>query len=214
MKNATTAVLALLLFAGAAGSVTETKWSVTSGSTAAGTITMLSGPQGIRTEWKKDPKAAPVVFLFVGGKTWVRETGGDIELDTYKGGVEKTVVPALMKADWSKSATIKADAYTLKRTSMSSSNADASNFAVRPKKGAASRLARLSGDLLGPSSSGVSGTAGTRGAGREGLKLKDGGDYEAVERIDKRDAKWSSTMDKALAEFQKDGKVGKQREEQ
>jgi hypothetical protein len=102
--------------------------------------------------------------------------------------------------------------YTLTRTSLTSSNADASNFAIRPKKGAASRLARLSGDLLGPSDTSVSATAGGRGVGTKGLTLNDGGDYGAVEKLENRDAAWRDKLAKALAEFQKDGKVGKTRE--
>jgi len=104
--------------------------------------------------------------------------------------------------------------YTLTRTSLTSSNADASNFAIRPKKGAASRLARLSGDLLGPSDTSVAATAGGRGVGTKGLKLNDGGDYSAVEKLETRDAAWKEKLESALSEFQKDGKVGKSRENQ
>jgi hypothetical protein len=104
--------------------------------------------------------------------------------------------------------------YVLTRTSLTSSSADASTFAIRPKKGAASRLARLSGDLLGPSDTSVSATAGGRGAGNTGLKLKDGGDYAAVEKLEKRDAGWKTKLDAALTDFQKSGKVGKSREDQ
>ncbi|MEO6260284.1 MAG: hypothetical protein ABIP63_08015 [Thermoanaerobaculia bacterium] len=104
--------------------------------------------------------------------------------------------------------------YSIKRLSISASNADASNFTIRPRKGAASRLARLSGDLLGPSDSSVSATAGGRGVGTKGLKLKDGGDYEAVQKLEARDDGWRSKLDTALEEFQKDGKVGKSRGDQ
>ncbi len=104
--------------------------------------------------------------------------------------------------------------YTLARTSMSTSSADAATFAIRPKKGAASRLARLSGDLLGPSDTSVSATAGARGAGNKGLKLKDGGDYTAVEKLENRDEAWKKKLDTALTDFQKSGKVGKAREDQ
>lgn len=104
--------------------------------------------------------------------------------------------------------------YTLVRTSLSTSHADASNFEVRPKKGAASRLARLSGDLLGSSDTNVSATAGGRGAGTKGLTLKDGGDYAAVAKVENRDAGWKPKLDAALEEFQKDGKIGKARENQ
>lgn len=104
--------------------------------------------------------------------------------------------------------------YTLTRTSLSSSNAAADAFSIRPKKSAGSRLARLSGDLLGSSDTSVSATAGGRGVGHEGLKLDDGGDYAAVQKLEKRDAAWRAKLDAALAEFQKDGKVGKQRENQ
>ncbi len=103
--------------------------------------------------------------------------------------------------------------YTLTRKSLSSTSADASTFAIRPKKGTASRLARLSGDLLGPTDTSVSATAGGRGAGNTGLKLKDGGDYAAVEKLEKRDTAWKAKLDQALTDFQQSGKVGKARED-
>ncbi len=99
--------------------------------------------------------------------------------------------------------------YVLKRTSHSTSNADASNFAVRPKAGAGSRLARLSGDLFGPSDTSVSATAGGRGVSGKGMKLKDGGNYDALLAVENRDEKWAAKMESALEEFQRDGKVGK-----
>lgn len=104
--------------------------------------------------------------------------------------------------------------YTLTRTALSSSSADAATFAVRPRKSAAPRLARLSGDLLGPSETSVSATTGGRGAGTKGLELKDGGDYTAVEKLENRDAAWKAKLDAALDDFQKSGKVGKARENQ
>jgi hypothetical protein len=104
--------------------------------------------------------------------------------------------------------------YTLTRTSLSTSKAAADSFAIRPKKSAGSRLARLSGDLLGSSDSSVSATAGGRGVGHEGMQLADGGDYAAVQKLEKRDAAWRAKLDAALAEFQKDGKIGKERENQ
>lgn len=104
--------------------------------------------------------------------------------------------------------------YTLTRTSFATSKASADAFTIRPKKSAGSRLARLSGDLLGSSDTSVSATAGGRGVGHEGMKLEDGGDYTAVQKLEKRDAAWRAKLDAALAEFQKDGKVGKERENQ
>src|ERR1700737_957423 len=99
--------------------------------------------------------------------------------------------------------------YTITRNVRPASNAAASNFPFRPKKGAAARVARLSGDLLGPSDTSVSATAGGRGVGTKGLKLNDGGNYDAVAKLENRDAAWHEKLDDALAEFQKDGKVGK-----
>lgn len=106
------------------------------------------------------------------------------------------------------------ETYKLTRSTFGTSNADASNFAVRPKKGAASRLAALSGSLLGPSDASVSAGAAGRGAGEKGLKLKDGGDYDAVLRLEERDANWRAKLDAALTKFQSEGKVGKERENQ
>ncbi|HEX7155351.1 MAG TPA: hypothetical protein VF618_28045 [Thermoanaerobaculia bacterium] len=225
----------------------ETKWTVTKGGAAAGSITLLTSSAATRAEYRASAKAPVVIFLGNSGKVWVREAGGDIELAEYKGGVEASLVPALLlpvttatkdKADakdgkvtayayGNAKATYKHDAkgpssvdvvtggatYTLTRTTHSTSTADASNFTVRPKKGSASRLAKLSGNLLGPSDSNVSATAGTRGAGTKGLKLADGGNYKAVEELENRDAKWRAKLDSALEDFQKEGKVGKGRDE-
>ncbi|HET7435860.1 MAG TPA: hypothetical protein VFN10_14225 [Thermoanaerobaculia bacterium] len=205
-------------------SATESKWSVSKGTAAAGTITLLTSSNGVRAEWRGTAAKSPVV-IFLGSKDnkiYVRQPGGDVELAAYKGGAESSIVPALVFTD--AKATYKKDAkgasevtvngYTATRTSFGTSNADAANFTINPKKGASSRLARLSGDLLGTSQGTVSATAGTRGAGTKGLKLADGGDYGAVEKVENRDAKWLTKMPDALAEFQKDGKIGKAREDQ
>lgn len=104
--------------------------------------------------------------------------------------------------------------YVATRTSLAAGSAAAATFELHPKKSAGSKLARLSGDLLGTSDASVSATAGGRGVGHEGLKLSDGGDYDAVAKLERRDANWKSKLDAALAEFQKDGKVGKERENQ
>lgn len=202
---------------------TDSKWTVTKGTTTVGTVTLLTSAKGVRAEWRAAaPKSPLIVFLGNNGKVWVRETGGDVELAAYKGGIEKSIVPALLftdaKAKYTKDAkgpsVVEVAGHKLARKSLASSNADASNFAIRPKKSAATRLASLSGGLLGPSQSTVSPTAGGRGVGTKGLKLADGGDYAAVESVENRDAAWKEKMDDALAAFQKEGKVGKGREEE
>ena len=221
-----TSILLLATTAAAASlfsTPTESKWKVTKGATSAGTVTLLTSAKGVRAEWRASAAKSPVVvFLGSNNKVWVRETGGDVELATYKGNVEKSIVPALVftsaSAKYTKDAkgpsVVEVSGYKLTRTSLTTSKADASNFAVRPKKAAASRLASLSGGLLGPSQSTVSATAGGRGVGTKGLKLADGGDYTAVESIENRDAAWKEKMDEALAAFQKEGKVGKAHEEE
>lgn len=207
MKRMVMAVAALaLLAAGKPG--TESKWEVKKGSSAVATVTLLTSAGGDqRAEWKASASKAPIVFLSTRNVVWVRQSGGDIELKDYKGGAEKTVVPALFAGKSS------IDGYKLTKLSSHSSNADASTFTIRPKKGAAQRLSRLSGDLFGPTSSSASATAGGRGVGGSGLKLKDGGNYDALTKLEERDAGWKTKLDDALTEFQKDGKVGKERSE-
>ena len=202
---------------------TESKWKVMKGAASLGTITVLTSSNATRAEWKTSDKGAAEVFIRTDGKSWMRSTGGDIELSTLKADMpERIVIPVLLgettakvesDAKGANKITIKSgsDTYTLTRSSIGSSNADASNFTVRPKKGASSRLARLSGDLLGSSDTSVAATAGGRGVGTKGLHLADGGDYDAVEKVENRDAKWQKNMDKALDEFQKSGKVGRSR---
>ena len=200
---------------------TESKWLVSKGAQQAGSVTLLTSKSGVRAEWRAAGAKAPVVFLGSNQKIWVRESGGDVELSAWKGGAEKEIVAALLYADakakYTKDAKgaseVQHAGFVAKRTSLTTSTADASNFVVRPKKSATSRLARLSGDLLGPSQSKTSATAGGRGVGTKGLKLNDGGDYAAVEAVENRDAAWSQNMDEALAEFHKQGKVGKGRDE-
>lgn len=214
----TTAAVAAPLFK----SASESKWSVTNDGKDAGTVTLLTRADGARAEWRASAKSPVIVYLGDGSKVWVRETGGDVDTATHKGGDHKLFLPALIteqsnakyRRDEKGPVEINVNGYTLRRTSLSASNADASQFAVRPKAGAAARLARLSGDLLGPSQSTVSATAGGRGVGTKGLKLNDGGDYEAVEALENRDATWSANLDGALEEFHREGKVGKAREDQ
>jgi hypothetical protein len=202
-------------------SATESKWTVTKAGQAAGTVTLLTSSSGVRAEWRASAKSPVVVFLGSKEKVFVRETGGDVELAAFKGGAEKSFVPALLftdaKAKYTRDAKgpveVQVNGYVAKRTTIGTSKADASNFAVRPKKSASSRLASLSGGLLGPSQSTVSPTAGGRGVGTKGLKLADGGDYAAVESLENRDAAWAETMSEALEQFQAEGKVGKGREQ-
>ena len=238
--------LAMVLFAtiSIVGSGTESKWTVTKGSTTLGTITLLTSDNANRAEWKASGQKAATVFLAGQGGVWLRTNGGDVPLSTISAdGVENAIVPALLlpflssmrdtvelkgdkpssysyrgsKASYTSDTkgvnkievTSAGQTYTVTRYLLSSSNADASNFAIRPKKGAASRLARLSGNLLGPSDTSVSATAGGRGVGTKGLKLNDGGDYDAVTKLENRDAAWHARLDSALASFQKNGKVGK-----
>lgn len=224
-------VLMVLLAAGAPllNPGTESKWKVMKGAAQLGTITVLTSSSASRAEWKTSDKAAPEVFIGTGGKSWMRTTGGDIEVSALKADLpQRIIVPALL-APYGGASTAKVDAdakgatkltikssagtYTLTRTSITTSNADASNFAVRPKKTAASRLSRLTGDLLGPSDTSVAATAGGRGVGTKGLHLADGGDYDAVEKLENRDANWDKKLDKSLAEFQHSGKVGRSRGE-
>ena len=208
--------LAALMAAAITAGNTESKWTVTKGSTNLGTFTVLTSASGAsRAEWRAAGKSATTVFLKNGDKLWIRSTGGDVELSTLSASkVEYDVAPTLLVADPTMYKKIEVKQYTLTRTSLTSSNADASNFAVRPMKSASSRLARLSGDLLGPSDTSVAATAGGRGVGTKGLKLNDGGDYGAVEKLENRDAAWKEKLATALTEFQKDGKIGKSREEQ
>jgi hypothetical protein len=207
-------LLSVAAVAALAGSGTESKWKVTHGTKAVATITLLTSSAGIRAEWSAG--SAPLVFLRVKNETWVRQTGGDVELAGYTGSEEKSIVPALMAVDPSVEKVLKVNAgtttYTVTRTSFGPSNADDSNFVVRSKKGSSSKIAKLSGDLFGSSSSGVSATAGGRGVGNSGMKLKDGGDYDAVATLEKRDSAWKGNLDEALKQFQKSGKVGKERE--
>lgn len=208
---------------------TESKWKVMKGAAQLGTITVLTSSSASRAEWKTGDKAAPEVFIGTGGKSWMRTTGGDIEVATLKADLpQRIIVPALLApyggaatarvdsdARGATKITIKsgADTYTLTRTSIATSSADGSTFAVRPKNTAASRLSRLTGDLLGPSDTSVAATAGGRGVGTKGLHLADGGDYDAVEKLENRDANWGKKLDKSLAEFQHSGKVGRSRGE-
>jgi hypothetical protein len=102
--------------------------------------------------------------------------------------------------------------YTLKRTGSAMPKlADASIYVVHPRKGAVTQISRLAGDLFAPSDAKVSATAGGRGV--TPIKaLNDGGDYEALKKLEERDAQRTAKLSQALTEFQKEGKVGQGRE--
>jgi len=103
--------------------------------------------------------------------------------------------------------------YQITRTAFTSKKPDATLFAIRPKKGTTTRISRLAGDLLGPSDSSVSATAGSRGVER-GAEFSDGGDYSALRVLEARDAAWKKNLDTALAEFQRAGSIGPARGDQ
>lgn len=212
--NFVMAVAAAALLVAAAPNGTESKWDVKKGSTTIATVTLLRAGNAARAEWKADAKSAPIVLISGEGTLWIRESGGDVQSKDYKGGVETSVVPGIMKSGEKTAKLTLGGGYVAIRTSIASKNIDASEFTLRPKKTATQRLARLSGDLFGSSTaSGASATAGGRGASGSGLKLKDGGDYDELAKLENRDAVWKAKLDAALAEFQKDGKIGKERSE-
>lgn len=218
---------------GVVASGTESKWTVTTNGKAAGTMTLLTSATAARAEWKAagGKAGSTTVYLADGSKVWLRATGGDVDLATISANpIEHAAASALLASGRPSSANVRGAhaAYThdakgamkivlgtttLMRTSLTSSTADASNFIIKPKSSAGARLAGLT-NLLGSSDASVSATAGSRGVGTKGLKLADGGDYDAVARLEARDAKYHANIDTALTEFQKAGKVGKERENQ
>jgi hypothetical protein len=246
--------LCAVLFAGSSfaatpalfSSPTESKWSVTSGGTTVGTITLLTSPTASRAEWRSDARSPVSVMLAGNGKVWVRTGSSDTPLETMSAMTPQfAVVPALLlpitvgspdsvttkggklatytyrggvRATYQFDAkgpsvievTVAGTKYTATRTSVSASTADASNFTIRSKQGASARLATLSGNLLGPSDTHVSATAGGRGVSGKGMKLNDGGNYDAVLALETRDEKWRAKLDGALTQFQQEGKVGKE----
>ncbi len=104
-----------------------------------------------------------------------------------------------------------AKSWTLARKTVGKpASTPATLFAVQPKKTAATRLASVAGGLLGPSDRSVSATAGGRGV-EKGAKFADGGDYDALAKLEARDEAWSGKIDAALEKFQKEGKVGASR---
>jgi hypothetical protein len=241
MRKAIGAVMvmcAAAAYAAAPGVVspgTQSTFNVTSGGKTLGMMTLLTSTSAARAEWKPSSggKAVATTVYIADGKTvWLRATGGDVDLATFSNNFfQHVAAEALLASGRPASATIRGmkvtytydskgatrieiGATTLTRMTMATSNADASNFVVRPKSSSGSRLAALTGSLLGPSDKSVSATAGTRGAGQKGLKLADGGDYGAVEKLENRDANWRAKLDDALAAFQREGKVGKSRENQ
>jgi hypothetical protein len=225
---------------------TESKWSVKSGDAAVGTIVVISDGTHARAEWQPVDRTPQVTVIATDKKLWVSSAGGDVELASFKGGIEKTILPAFALPVTSSSAdkvamkngkvdtysygtttaTYEHDAkgtlkvviksgsrsWTATRTSSSKPQLHATLFEVKPKRAATSRMARLAGDLLGPSDSSVSATAGGRGVDK-GTKFKDGGDYDALEKLEARDEKWDESLAKALSEFQKEGKVGEAKEQ-
>ena len=218
----------------------ESQWTVTSGGAQVATIALLTDGKSVRAEWKSGQ--VPVVFVGTNSKIWVKRSGGDVELATYEGGIEWTIVPALLlpyttstssktelsggktsvytysgatasyKYDGNAPLSIEIAAggktYLISRTALKKpASVDASLYTIRPKSTATSQISKLAGNLLGPSDRKVSATAGGRGV-KPVTKLADGGDYDALQKLEERDAAWKESMDEALQEFQQSGKVG------
>lgn len=97
--------------------------------------------------------------------------------------------------------------FQLQRTSLAPGGSSSALYEVRPRKGAATKIARLSGDLFGPADRSVSATAGGRGV-EKGASFADGGDYNALSLLEARDEIWKKNLEAALTEFQDEGKVG------
>jgi hypothetical protein len=227
---------------------TQSKWSVTSGGKPVATVTLVTDGSHVRADWSS--AAGSSAFIGSDSKIWVRQSSGDVDLATYRGGNDKIVVPALLlpfttsegdkvelksgkastysyklgssvsaKYTWDakgpSAITVAAGAksYSVTRTSAQKLAAnDASLYAVHPKKGAATQMSKLAGNLFGKSDTSVSATAGPRGAGEKGLKFSDGGNYEAVKAIEDRDEASKQQMQQELLRFQKEGKIGQARE--
>jgi hypothetical protein len=231
---AATAALAAPLFPPPA----ESTWAVTAAGKSVATVTLLTDGKNVRAEWK-GPGGPPSVFVMTGGKTWLKQAGGDVELDAAPLSVEKQVVPALLlpsvagKTDargaglkygtssatytWDDKGPATVDvksgtkSWTLTRKTVGKpASTQTSLFAVQPRKTAATRMAAVAGGLLGPSDRSVSATAGGRGV-EKGAKFADGGDYDALALLETRDEEWDAKMAAALEKFQKDGKVGEAR---
>ena len=97
--------------------------------------------------------------------------------------------------------------WTLVRSSVKPGAIPAATFEVRAKQGRGGRLASMAGNLLGPSNRDVSATAGVSGVDPKGVRLNDGGDWTALSKAEEMNDEFTADA-KALAEFQKSGKVG------
>jgi len=137
MKRIAMAVAGLSLLAAAAVTKgTVSKWEVKKGTTRVATVTLLSNGTSSRAEWKVDADSAPIVLIAAQGTLWIHQHGGDIPSRDYKGGVETSIAPALMKnAEHAAKLTL-AEGYTANRLSLAHPIVDAEIFTIRPKKGA------------------------------------------------------------------------------
>lgn len=90
------------------------------------------------------------------------------------------------------------------------SSTHASVFEVKPRRSATSRLAAMAGGLLGPADTSVAATAGGRGV-EKGGRFEDGGDYEALAKLETDDDEIDAALGEDLEEFQQAGKIGRGR---
>jgi hypothetical protein len=138
MKRIVMAVALALLALFAAAAVTkgtESKWEVKKGATKIATVTLLSNARSSRAEWQVDADSAPIVLIAAKGTLWIHQHGGDIESKDYKGGIETSIAPALMKNAEHASKLTLAGGYTANRLSLAHPIIDAEIFTIRPKKG-------------------------------------------------------------------------------
>ena len=101
--------------------------------------------------------------------------------------------------------------YTLKRASLNAGGVTSAMFEITPKPSKLAGLKNIASNaagLGGESDTSVAASAGASGA-REGVRLADGGDYDAVDALEETDEATQKAREAQAKKFQSEGKVGK-----
>lgn len=196
------------------GSMVRADWAPSSGNASTfigrdGKVWVRSSDGDVDIAAAKDPASSfvPALLLPVttGSRDKVAEDGARVS--SYSFG------RSTASYEWDASGPAKvsvregSDTWTLQRTGIRPGSIASATFEVRPKQGRGGRLASMAGNLLGSSNRDVSATAGVSGVDPKGIRLDDGGDWTALASAEEMNDEFTAD-EKALAEFQKSGRIG------
>jgi hypothetical protein len=154
---------------------------------------------------------APALLLPTVTSSRDRVTSSDAGVATYRYGSQQATYKYEGKNLKSIEVSAGSQNFTVALVSSGKAIANASLFNVEPRTSRARSLGRMAGGLLGSSDQTHQASAGVSGVDPRGVKLADGGDWDALVAAEEDEDRFRAASGSKLRQFQKEGKVGEGR---